>query len=303
MNALEAVLLARSARTSRASCRGSRRSGAPPSSKSPWIVAKELVHRAAHALGERAVLDVPPRAAGVGAQRLEADVSNSSFVCCVNTLRSAVKRCRPRSNSSFSCARAPSCARRRPGSCRAARAAPPAARRCRATRASSIARTPPASARTSALRRRADDVALGGNQLAATAQPRAPAAGFCASSASSPLTLASSAFCADTANTCAGGIPSMLRASCAPAARSRRRSPRRSCSSSHSPSILFRMTMRPALRRRVLAGEVLVPHFEVGLGHAGVGREDEQHRVRVRQQVERELGLGADRVQARACRG
>ena len=53
------------------------------------------------------------------------------------------------------------------------------------------------------------------------------------------------------------------------------------------------------MRRRVVAREVLVPHLEVGLGHAGVGGEDEQHRVRVRQQVERELGLGADRVQAR----
>ena len=53
------------------------------------------------------------------------------------------------------------------------------------------------------------------------------------------------------------------------------------------------------MRRRIVAGEVLVPDLEVGLGHAGVGGEDEQHRVRVGQQVQRELGLGADRVQAR----
>ena len=57
--------------------------------------------------------------------------------------------------------------------------------------------------------------------------------------------------------------------------------------------------MRPASRRGVLAREVPVPHLEVGLGHAGVGGEDEQHRMRVREQVERELGLGADRVQSR----
>ena len=59
------------------------------------------------------------------------------------------------------------------------------------------------------------------------------------------------------------------------------------------------MTMRAGLRRRVVAGEMRVPHVEVGLGDAGVGGQDEQHRVRVREQVERELGLGADRVQAR----
>ena len=61
--------------------------------------------------------------------------------------------------------------------------------------------------------------------------------------------------------------------------------------------------MRPALVRGIVAGEVLVPDLEVGLGDAGVGGEDEQERVRVGQEVERELGLGADRVEARACRG
>ena len=57
--------------------------------------------------------------------------------------------------------------------------------------------------------------------------------------------------------------------------------------------------MPRSLRRFVFAGEMLVPHVEVGLGHAGVGGEHEQHRVRVRQQVQRQLGLGADRVQSR----
>ena len=53
------------------------------------------------------------------------------------------------------------------------------------------------------------------------------------------------------------------------------------------------------LRRRVVARQVLVPHVEVGLGDAGVGRKDEQHGVRVGKQRERELGLGADCVQSR----
>ena len=51
-------------------------------------------------------------------------------------------------------------------------------------------------------------------------------------------------------------------------------------------------------RRRVRA-EVVAPDREVGLGDAGVGAEDEDGRVRARQQAQRQLGLGADRVQAR----
>ena len=47
------------------------------------------------------------------------------------------------------------------------------------------------------------------------------------------------------------------------------------------------------------AVEVLAPDLEVGLGHAGVGAEDEHRGVRRRQQAERQLGLGTDRVQAR----
>ena len=57
--------------------------------------------------------------------------------------------------------------------------------------------------------------------------------------------------------------------------------------------------MRPALVRGVVGREVAVPDLEVGLRHAGVGGEDEQHRVRVRQEVERQLRLGADRIEPR----
>ena len=49
----------RSARTSRASCRGSRPPGAPPSRSRRWMRREEVAHRVAHALGERAVLDAP----------------------------------------------------------------------------------------------------------------------------------------------------------------------------------------------------------------------------------------------------
>ena len=51
-------------------------------------------------------------------------------------------------------------------------------------------------------------------------------------------------------------------------------------------------------RRRVRA-EVVAPDRQVGLGDAGVGAEDEDGRVRARQEAQRQLGLGADRVQAR----
>ena len=53
------------------------------------------------------------------------------------------------------------------------------------------------------------------------------------------------------------------------------------------------------LRCGIIAGEVLRPHVEIGLRDAGVGGEDEQHRVRVGQQIERELGLRSDRIQSR----
>ena len=51
-------------------------------------------------------------------------------------------------------------------------------------------------------------------------------------------------------------------------------------------------------RRRVRA-EVIAPDREVRLGDAGVGAEDEDGGVRARQEAQRQLGLGADRVQAR----
>ena len=51
--------------------------------------------------------------------------------------------------------------------------------------------------------------------------------------------------------------------------------------------------------RQRLAAEVIAPDAEIGLGHAGVGAEDEDGRVRGRQQAQRQLGLGSDRVQAR----
>ena len=51
-------------------------------------------------------------------------------------------------------------------------------------------------------------------------------------------------------------------------------------------------------RGRIVTGHVLVPHFEIGLRDARVGRQDEQDRVRVGQVRQRQLGLGADRVEA-----
>ncbi len=49
-----------------------------------------------------------------------------------------------------------------------------------------------------------------------------------------------------------------------------------------------------ALHRQMLA-----PDRQVGLGHTGVGRQDEHHRMCLRQQTDREFGLGADGVEAR----
>ena len=119
-----------------------------------------------------------------------------------------------------------------------------------------------------------------------------------ASSASSPLTFASSAFCAETGKTCSTGTPSV-------AALTRTW---RSISASTSASRLQVVPQAvdlvedhdaPRARRRVRAGDVVVPDLEVGPRDAGVGGEDEQHRVRRREQDQRQLGLGADRVEAR----
>jgi hypothetical protein len=51
--------------------------------------------------------------------------------------------------------------------------------------------------------------------------------------------------------------------------------------------------------RRRLGAEMVAPDRQVGLGDTGVGAEDEDGRMRRGQQRERQLGLGADRVQAR----
>ena len=50
---------------------------------------------------------------------------------------------------------------------------------------------------------------------------------------------------------------------------------------------------------RAAALHVVAPDRQIALGHAGIGGEDEQHRVGVGQHRQRELGLGADGVEAR----
>jgi len=47
---------------------------------------------------------------------------------------------------------------------------------------------------------------------------------------------------------------------------------------------------------RLHRGNVVAPDFNVGLGDAGVGRQQEQHRMGAGQHVERQFGLGADGV-------
>ena len=117
-----------------------------------------------------------------------------------------------------------------------------------------------------------------------------------ASSSSSSSTLATRPFWADTGNTAAGSISRVAATLATWPAISARCRPR--CAGpSHRPSILLRATRRPRWRRPAL--HVVAPHREVALGDAGVGGQDEQHRVGVGQQVEGELGLGADGVEAR----
>ena len=109
----------------------------------------------------------------------------------------------------------------------------------------------------------------------------------------SPLILPTSAFCADTGYTWRGSSAS----SWATLARWRSISASFSASvfsSSHIASILFSTAMRPGP-----GADVRAPDFDVALGDAGFGGQDEQHRVRVRDQVERQFRLGADGVQAR----
>ncbi len=49
----------------------------------------------------------------------------------------------------------------------------------------------------------------------------------------------------------------------------------------------------------VACAHMAAPEVEVALGHAGVGRQHEHNDMRVRDQAQRQLGLGADRVEAR----
>jgi hypothetical protein len=49
----------------------------------------------------------------------------------------------------------------------------------------------------------------------------------------------------------------------------------------------------------VLGHQVLAPDRQVGAGDAGFGAEDEDHRMRLRDQAHRQFGLGADRVETR----
>ena len=48
-----------------------------------------------------------------------------------------------------------------------------------------------------------------------------------------------------------------------------------------------------------LRGQMVAPDLEVGAGHAGVRPQHEDHHMRIGQQPDGELGLGADRVQTR----
>ena len=54
-----------------------------------------------------------------------------------------------------------------------------------------------------------------------------------------------------------------------------------------------------ALLVPLLVADVIAPDLDVGLGDAGVGREDEQHRMGVGQHVEGQFRLGADGIEAR----
>ena len=112
------------------------------------------------------------------------------------------------------------------------------------------------------------------------------------------MTFASSAFCAETANTCSSGTRS-----------SRGRIDDLppdfvvdgGIGLQVVPQAVDLVQHHDAARRRgavVAAGQMLRPHLEIGLGHAGVGGEDEQHRVRFGELVRREVGLDADRVEA-----
>ena len=165
-------------------------------------------------------------------------------MCCVNTVRSAEKRASPRSNTAFSSrTRSIMCSTTswflpRSALSSASCSATPAAR------ASRIARTPATTVLTSASAAPPTMSRFAGTSLSERACSRRGTRLF-ASSASSPLTFASSAFCAETGNTCSTGTESVsalartwrvISASISEAG----------FISSHSPSILLRITRRPA---------------------------------------------------------
>ena len=150
---------------------------------------------------------------------------------------------------------------------------------------SRIVRTPLTTSRTSALSRRSDDIALGRESACSTARARAAAACCVARSASSPLTLASSALLR-------GHGEDLCR-------RNRRASARcgtwRSISastrhglrrSSHRPSILFRMTRRPAWSTHRRRPGVLFHTSRSVLVTPASAAQDEQECVRIGQQCD-----------------
>ena len=136
-----------------------------------------------------------------------------------------------------------------------------------------------------------------GNELRRTARPRAPAGGFAASSASSPLTFASSAFCADTRKDLRRRDAERAPRRSRPGGRSRRRSAASDFELVPQAVDLVQDDDAAPPSARDRRRRDAAPDVEVGLGDAGVGGEDEQDGVRARQQVERELRLGADRVE------
>ena len=223
--------------------------------------------------------------------------SNSALVCWVNTVRSAVKRCKPRSKSSFSSVtRSIMCrttswflprSSRNSASCSA----------MLACRASSIARTPAASAWISACAAAPTICVLGGNEPAGQCllerrQAALPEERVVA------IDLGQQPFLRrhgkdlggrDVEHRCRRGdlpvdlgIDGRLRLELVPQAVD--------LVQDHDPS---------GLLSRAVAGEIALPHVEIGLRHAGVGSEDEHDDLRAGQEAQRELGFRSDGVEPR----
>ena len=207
-------------------------------------------------------------------------MSKISFVCCVNTLRSAVKRARPRSNSSFS-------SRMRSIMCSmTSRFLPRSAvssfscSRMPASRAARMRAHAGGERVRVALRRCADDVALRGNELvgerglerrqAASREQRVVAVHL-------------------------GHQRLLRRHARTPATAGCRATQRRRVDLALDLGVDLRVGLEVVpqavdlvqdhdaarLRRGVVGDEVAVPDLEVGLRDAGVGGQQEQHRVRV----------------------